>query len=218
VKLLEQLINLATSILSKPAVTSSLALRIHTEMRRRGYHVSTGRGEINIIYVRGMNLDGTRNDDQSNEYNDLRILICDGAILAAWVATVDPGNWYVTHRINPAGAARIKPGQYRAWQMGWHRGHHEALVQTGGPVTVQRDDNEDGRGEGDWEDTGYFGINQHAGRSSTSGTVGKDSAGCLVVPHMAQQERFIELLKTDPRYVRDHKYIWYTTILEGKDI
>jgi len=215
VKLLELLANLFVRLFAPKH--HDLAGRILAAMYRRSYHVSTGRGEINIVYVRGMDLNGRLNNDRSNEYNDLRILIRDGALLASWVATVDPGAWYVKHRINPTGAARIKAGQYKAWQMGWHRGHHEALVQTGGPVTVMRDDNEDGRGTGDREDRGYFGINQHAG-AGTGGYVNKDSAGCLVVPHMADQEHFVELLKTDPRYMRDHKYTWYTTILEGKDI
>ena len=71
------------------------------------------------------------------------------------------------------GMARLKPGVWRAWRFGLHRGQYRALVQTGGDVTVIRD----GRGDADYEHTGAFGINIHRGGNTTTG-----SEGCQTLP------------------------------------
>lgn len=74
------------------------------------------------------------------------------------------------------GMACLKPGFYRSHMFGLHKGY-EALIQTGGEVTVWRD------GEPDYVDTGYFGINIHrGGRTTTS------SEGCQTVPPDQWQE------------------------------
>lgn len=70
------------------------------------------------------------------------------------------------------GMARLKAGVWRAHRVGKHKGQYLALIQTGGPVTVIRDGV-----AGDYEDTGWFGINVHKGGiNSTS------SEGCLTIP------------------------------------
>ena len=112
-----------------------LAAAIVGAMRRKGYVVDTQPGEINIVYVEGLNEDGTINDDASDKWNDLRVVIgFEGnkpVILGKWRATTEPGAYYTEHPVNPAGAARIEFGQYQAWRVGMHRGDHEALVQRG---------------------------------------------------------------------------------------
>lgn len=70
------------------------------------------------------------------------------------------------------GMARLKPGLWRSHRLGRHKGQYLALIQTGGPVTVIRDGT-----AGDYEDTGYFGINVHKGGISTT-----SSEGCLTIP------------------------------------
>jgi hypothetical protein len=68
------------------------------------------------------------------------------------------------------GMACLQPGFYRSHMFGLHKGY-EALIQTGGEVTVWRD------GERVFVDTGYFGINIHRGGYTTTG-----SEGCQTVP------------------------------------
>ena len=148
-------------------IASDLAHRIVAAMERKGYEIYRGPGEVNIVYVEGMNPDGTPNDDEANKWNDLRLLIRfegnNPKIIGYWKATTEPGRHWVMNPLDPHGAARIEFGQYNAWQVGMHRGNHEALVQTGGEVTVCRDFNKDFERTGDRRYPGSFGINQHWG-------------------------------------------------------
>lgn len=198
----------------------ALASKIIAAAEARGYRVDRGPGEVNIIYVEGLNPDGTKNDDAADKWNDLRTIVKfeGGApvIAGKWRATTEPGRYYTTHPVNKKGAARIEFGQYNAWQVGMHRGDHEALVQTGGAVTVCRDLNKDGKRTGDKRDTGYFGINQHWGYDLA--TVGKASAGCLVGQSKDGHREFMSVIKTDPRYVRDSRYVFATSILAEDDV
>ena len=104
-------------------------------MERKGYQVDRGPGELNIVYVEGMNPDGTPNADEANKWNDLRLVIrFEGGvpkIVGEWAATTEPGRYWTENPISPLGAARIEFGQYKSWQVGMHRNNHEALVQTG---------------------------------------------------------------------------------------
>lgn len=200
----------------------TLAGRIVAAMESKGYRVDRGPGEVNIVYVRGMDANGEANANTPNSFNDLRIVLGflggEPKILRSWPATVEPGKRYVLGRINPKGAAYIIDGQQRAWRVGIHRGHHEALIQTGGPVTVTRDDNEDFNREGDPQDTGWFGINQHGGYDQPLGDIGGASAGCLVTPSMDEHAEFMALVKKDPRYQADHDYTFATTVLPASDV
>jgi hypothetical protein len=209
-------------IATPPLPPSEFADRITAAMKRKGYVVDNQ----NIVYVRGCSVDGTPNFNPANDrFNDVRAIVYVAPNLdltiKAWPATVDPGHYYVSHRINMKGAAQIEPGQYKSWQIRYHRGDHEALCQDGGPVTVRRDHNEDFSNVGDPLDTGYFGINQHGPGSnvqSEQNTVGTYSAGCLVVPSMTMQREFMTLVKQFPGYKADPKYIFTTTILDAKDL
>ena len=205
-------------------VPLTFADRVHAAMRKLDYTVD----EWNIVYVRGCGVDGKPNGNPGNDrFNDVRMILrvnkaFGPQIVKAWPCTVDPGHYYVSHRINTGGAAQIEPGQYRAWQVGMHRGDHEALVQTGGPVTVRRDDNEDFTNAGDPLDTGYFGINAHGPGTAlgdrVAETVGRYSAGCLVVPSMKMQREFMDAVKQFPGYRANRKFIFTQTILTDKDL
>lgn len=186
-------------------------------MRALGIEPTTTDGELNILYVDNMNLDYTANDGRHNTWCAVRLVLGhDGRVLGRWKATVRPGDHYVESRINPKGAASIKqPGEYRAWQVGIHR-NHEALVQTGGPVTVTRDNDENFNPLGDAEDTGYFGINQHWGYDLP--TPDRASAGCLVGQSTAGHREFMAMVKRDRRYVEDKKYVFSTTILPASAV
>lgn len=199
---------------------ADLALRILAAMEQKGHRIDRGPGEINIVYVEGMNPDGAPNGDEANKWNDLRLVVRveDGRprIVGLWPATTEPGRYYTENPINPGGAARIQFGQYTAWQVGMHRQNHEALVQTGGPVTVCRDLNKDYSRIGDKQEVGSFGINQHWGYDLVE--VDKASAGCLVGQSKTGHREFMALVKSDPRYQADHTFVFTTAVLDASTV
>lgn len=204
----------------------SLAVKIVVAMEKHGYTVFREPGQVNIVYLEGANIDGSQNDDVPNRFNDIRCTIMFAAgtpvITGIWEATTEPGKYWTEHAMNPKGAARIKFDQYSAWQVGIHNASkpsgHEALVQTGGKVTVCRDLNEDYIRTGDEEDTGFFGINQHHGYNMPSDNLGSSSAGCLVGRSIDGHKQFMEIVKKDPRYVADHKFVFTATVMDSKDV
>jgi len=213
---------------AQPLAASDLAGRIVAAMERKGYSVDRGSGEINIVYVEGMNADGTPNINEANKWNDLRMVIRfdNGApeIVSLWPATTEPGRYWVEHaageRARELGPARIEFGQYKAWQVGKHHPNkpsgHEALIQTGGEVTVCRDLNKDGLRTGDKRDIGDFGINQHWGYNLSE--VDNASAGCLVGQSMDGHRAFMAIVKSDPRYKADHDHVFATAVLPATDV
>ena len=97
-----------------------------------------------------------------------------------------------------------------------HRNNHEALVQTGGEVTVCRDLNKDGQRTGDKRQTGEFGINQHWGYDLPE--VEKASAGCLVGQSKDGHRQFMALVKSDPRYQANRKHVFAAAILPESEV
>lgn len=174
---------------------------------------------VSIVYVAGVNKDGTPNKNRINAFDDLRLALRntkDGIkILGAWPATIETGVKFTQNPIagDGKGAARIKFGYWKSWQVGLHRGQYEALVQTGGPVAVFRDNNKDYDREGDPLDTGYFGINQHHGGDAPIDNIGGHSAGCLVGNSVAGHREFMALLKTDARYKANKNYVFDSWVL-----
>lgn len=171
-----------------------------------------------------MNADGSINDDRPNYFNDRRTVlqVVDGvpAIVGNWEATTEPGSKYTYNPMNPGGAARIKFGQYKAWQVGIHgtSDRHEALVQTGGEITVHRDFNKDFQRVGDKLDTGYFAVNQHWGYDLPYNNVYFASAGCLVGRTRQGHREFMSLIKQDRRFELNKRYIFYSTVIYGPDL
>lgn len=200
-----------------------LASRIIAYMRAKNYVVFNQPRNYNIIYVEGMNEDGTLNDDAPNEFNDRRIVIevINGIpkIVNHWQATTEPGNYYTFNPMNSKGAARIKFGQYQAWSVGIHGNAepHEALIQVD-PITVCRDYNQDFSRTGDKLDTGLFGVNQHWGYDLPVNDVSNASAGCLVGRRRQGHREFMKIIKADRRYQVDSNYVFYTTVIGGDDL
>jgi predicted chitinase/lysozyme family protein len=209
---------------AQPVGASDLAGRVIAAMERKGYSVDRGPGELNIAYVEGMNADGTPNPNEANKWNDLRMVIRfdDGApkIVGLWAATTEPGRYYTDHPLSPLGAARIAFGQYKAWQVGMHHPNkpsgHEALIQTGGEVTVCRDLNRDGKRDGDKRETGEFGINQHWGYDLAE--VDNASAGCLVGQSKDGHRAFMAVVKSDSRYQAGHDHVFATAVLPAAEV
>jgi hypothetical protein len=205
---------------------NDLAGRIVRAMLARGQFVARHRDLLNIVYVEGMDPDGTPNDNAPNRFNDLRCLvrIVDGVpqLAGAWEATTEPSRRWTLEPMNPQGAARIAFGQYKAWALGRHHpgesGDHEALVQVA-DVTVCRDANKDYRRDGDIRDTGLFGINQHWGYDLPRNDLGNSSAGCLVGRTTAGHREFMRLVKTDRRFLLSGGgYRFITTILPASEV
>lgn len=202
---------------------NDLASLLVKYMQSKGYQIFQGIRQYNIVYVEGMNADGTLNSDAPNYFNDRRLVIqiLDGvpAIIGNWEATTEPGHHYTQRPMNPAGAARIKFGQYKAWRVGLHGSdRHEALVQIGGAVTVHRDFNKDYQRTGDKLDTGYFGINQHWGYDLPYNNVSFASAGCLVGRTRDGHRQFMRLIKQDRRYEMNNDYVFYATVIPGTEL
>jgi hypothetical protein len=191
---------------------SNFAKKIADYMTRQGYKLFTKTGELNIVYVEGVQSDGTPNADRMNEWNDRRLLLDHRLeIIASWVATTEPGWKYTAAPLNSQGAFRIAFGQYKAWKVGRHK-DHEALVQVAA-VKGHRDRNKDGYRTGDPIVNGTFGINQHWGGDAA--TVGAWSAGCLVGQSREGHRQFMQLVKTDARYRENPNYVFWTTVLPG---
>lgn len=189
---------------------ANFAKKISDYMVNRGYKLFTNPGELNIIYVEGVNADGTPNADRMNEWNDRRLVLNHNLeIVGNWAATTEPGWKYTVKPLNPKGAFRIAFGQYKAWKVGTHK-DHEALVQVA-PVKGHRDRDKNGFRTGDPVVTGTFGINQHWGGDALK--VDAWSAGCLVGQTRVGHRQFLKLVKSDIRYQPD--YIFWTTVLPG---
>lgn len=199
--------------------------RIIAYMQAQGHEISTKPAHLNIVYIEGMNPDGTLNPDTADGWNDLRIVFDhteegQPRILHIAVATTEPGRsaTFATAAMRRGGVFRIAFGQHTAWEIGHHKSpEHPALVQRA-PVPGHRDANRDGIRPGD--KIGYgIGINQHGTRPGYDGTnVGNWSEGCLVGRDWEQHIAFIELLKTDPRYQKKKKYKFTTTVIPGDKI
>jgi len=93
---------------------------------------------------------------------------------------------------NKNGAAVVKANKwyYNLWQYGLHKGKMPALLQTGAPITIYRDGDNDNKSEElGKEMDGYYGINYHTNTydfSDKSIKLTKDqidgwSAGCQVI-------------------------------------
>jgi hypothetical protein len=194
-------------------------------MMDRNFVIASGEQENNIVYLEGVNLDGTLNDDTPDKWNDVSTVIRfrNNKPYLAFKATctTEPGAHYTYNPMNPKGAFRIAFGQHlAAWADGYH-GYDDqpALVQVG-MIKGHRDLNKDFSRAGDKTDIGDdFCVNQHGPYSS--GNVGRSSAGCLVRESLDEHYRFMHLMTDgedgDPRYHKSHAYRWDTTVLDGTE-
>lgn len=206
---------------------NDFAGRIVRYMQLKDYWIARAPGFLNIVYVEGVDGDGTLNDDAPNEWNDRRLVIeiknRKPTLLGNWDATTEPGFHFTKKPMNLKGAARIAFGQYKAWRVGVHnrkkKSKHEALVQVG-EITVHRDFNKDMQRTEDKTDVGSaFGVNQHQGFNAKPNDIGPHSAGCLVGRTNKGHEEFMTLVRTDPRFKEASRgYTYLTTVIAGDDL
>lgn len=194
-------------------------------------------GALNIVYVEGLNPDGSLNADEPNRWNDLRLLLTfenEGWVIKHnAVATTEPGEYYTLHPTNKKGCARIAFGYHPpAWAFGFHKGTQPALVQRG-RVKIHRDLNRDGlRNRLElpfWSEVTkdkkgrdvHIGLNHHStNQRFNNELVGKHSAGCLVGKSYAEHiDGFLPALKRDRRYLETAaiggNYLFDTWVLPG---
>lgn len=200
---------------------TDLASRIIRKMLKHNMWISRGEKLYNIVYVEGVDADGTPNSDETDIWNDRRMLIAipelSPKIIGNWLATTEPGAHFINQPMNPGGAFRIAFGQYRAWRFGRHGKTQYPALEQAGPVSGHRDINKDGRRTGDPFVTGSdFGINQHHGWDLKR--VGRGSAGCLVGQSIEGHQDFMHMLSSDRRQKVNSQYLWHTTVLAGDDL
>lgn len=204
----------------KASVSQNFLSRVVACMRKKGFKVFTQPGEINIVYVEGVDPNFNLNADTPNVFNDLAITFdfINNAprLLGKWVATADPGRYYTDSPMNPKGALHHN-GQAKAWRVGTHK-DHRALVQCD-YIEVTRDYNKDFRTEGDKKSRGkHFGANCHGSRTNNIRDIGKWSAGCKVLLGMRQHREFMSVVESDRRYRQNSNFVFTVTTLEGTEL
>jgi Glycosyl hydrolases family 25 len=127
-------------------------------------------------YVKCIGIRGGYDADRRNRlgiYDDLFVLLI-GNQVTQWRGSTDPGQYYISHPINPRGCAQLCEGIHM-FKIGLHQGEHLAFVQAE-DFHVNR---LDGQGNVRYVDFGEFGINLHSGGPGVN--VDRFSAGCQVV-------------------------------------
>jgi hypothetical protein len=224
----KKLIETEPSEVPQPEIDLSnkdLPAKIIGYMLKNFYRISTGANKYNIVYVEGMDEDGSLNDNEPNSFNDRRMVIeipnKKPILVNHWQATTEPGTHYTMNPMNIDGAARIAFGQYKAWKVGTHYGGgsepHEALEQVGS-ISIYRDKDKNFVRAGDKLYTGKFEMNQHWGYDYDYNNISLAGAGCLVGRRREGHREFMAIVKQDKRYKLNEEYRFLTTIIAGQDL
>jgi putative peptidoglycan binding protein len=199
-----------------------LAGNIVKAMQANNYWIARHPDCLNIVYVEGMNADGTANDNRNNVFNDQRLLVRvkNGGvpvIAGCWEATTEPSRKWTLEPMNPGGAFHIKFGQYKAWIKGWYH-THDALIQAG-EIEGYRDPNKTFRRDFSHPVRGSeFGVHQHWGYDLPHNDMGNSSAGCLVGRQTAGHREFMAMVIRDARYKANPTYRFMTAIMPVGDV
>lgn len=209
---------------------------IYAYCKMKGYPWETTPGHLNIVYIEGLNEDFTPNKDRPDEWNDLRIIVDHKAadeqgspkpfIRFIQVATTEPGRkpTFSAASKKLGGVARLRFGHYaKKWVQGFHNfsrhgKRHPALIQKHPEVVmVHRDFNQDFKRTGD-AISPAFGINHHGVLPGVvPKLIGGHSAGCPVGLDWEKHLEFIEITKTDLRYLENPNFSYSATIIAGDD-
>ena len=199
-----------------------LAGKIVRAMVRNNYWIARHPACANIVYIEGMNMDGSPNDNRNNVFNDVRLVfrIREGGepfIVGQWEATTEPSRLYTLHPMNAGGAFHIAFGQYKAWTRGWYH-THEALLQSG-EIHGFRDINKTFKRDYSHPVQGAnFGVHQHWGYDMPLNDEGNSSAGCLVGRSTAGHRQFMSIVCDDPRFQANPNYKFMTAIIPVADL
>jgi len=185
---------------------------IQQEVTDRGF-VWFERGLLNVNIVGVRNPKNVPGDDSFNDWLTLSYRTIPGAYGYPWPAskrieaegdgwcfhafpaTLDPGVHYLLDPMNELGTAIIAGQQARsAYRLGLHRGDYPALVQAK-PVKYWRDSNLDTRRDHTNLQESVAGLNIHHASKNDSTSIGRYSAGCTVLPKMADWNLFLAIVK-----------------------
>lgn len=189
------------------------ATKIVQAMQSHGYRVDSGDDVMNLVYIEGMELNGTPNGNRPNCWDDIRTLIRvspDGQahVLGAWEATTEPGQYWSDNPMNPAGAFHIDLGQQTAWLPGEY--HDSPALRQSAHLHGTRDGKRHYARDGK-PDFGDFGVHHHKGYDYPKNNIGKSSAGCQVGRTVAGHMEFWNLIKTDRRF--SSSFMWTSTVM-----
>lgn len=156
-------------------------------VRAAGGHWDDKPDYLNLIGIRGYLLPTGKLENIPDIYNDTLFQAWRDATgrehVQAFVASTDPGRYYYRYRkLNPHGCAWLQPGQY-CYQRGIHM-TYPALVQAAA-VKLKRIGESGSPAAGDTSESGWFGINIHAGTGGPD--VYNASAGCQVIQSYGPQ-------------------------------
>ena len=223
-------LSLASPVLQTPLVLHPLpgddasvllAKRVLRYMDSKKYWIARSPNMYNIVYVEGMNEEGTNFSDPSNQWNDRRMVIRiqpggQPELVHNFDATTEPGI-PVRSKPHPLGIARIAFGQYKSWKVGMHKNTQVALRQSSN-VRIHRDKDANGFRTGDKIFVGSdYGINQHSTTIKTT-VVGDWSAGCLVGREWGEHLAFLSTVKSDVRYTTNANYEFVTAVIPGDEL
>ncbi|CCD96014.1 Peptidoglycan-binding domain 1 protein (modular protein) [Bradyrhizobium sp. ORS 375] len=217
---LDQALRAAEPMPLKPG--DDLAGRIAKAMISHGYWIARDPTCFNIVYIEGMDPDGSLNDNRNNVFNDLRVVFSvdeQGVpyIRKLWEATTEPSRKWTLTPMNPGGAFHIKFGQYKAWIKGWYH-THDALLQAG-TIEGYRDPLKTFKRDFNYPVAGAdFGVHQHWGYDLPHGDMGNSSAGCLVGRSTAGHREFMSIILKDPRYLANPTYRFMSAIIPAAEI
>lgn len=178
-----------------------------------GYTVFTeGDYNLNIIGVRS----SVNAPDQFNDH--MYIVYKQKGVWTQLIypCTTEAGVYYLNNPQRVAGTAvLVHDRQFRgAYRIGLHRGQYKALTQSGGKVSIWRDNNKDNVADyGGPIYEGYFGINIHRASIHGSETIGRYSAGCQVLSHPKNFDRLINLCEKQIEHGHGETFS-YTLILD----
>lgn len=202
---------------------TSFVERVVQAMVAKGYFINRVPSTVNIAYIEGHDVDGKKNDNRNNVFNDVRMIFkIDTAgkpqVIAAWDATTEPSRKWTLDPLNSGGAFHIKPGQYKAWSLGMHHGTMEAWIQSDF-LDGYRDPHKTFKRDLDHPVHGNdMAINQHGGYDLPHDDMGTSSAGCLVGRAMDGHRKFMSVTKADPRFAANHNYKVMACVLEQGDV
>ena len=195
----------------------------HRYLVKKNYFICRHPDCKNIIYIEGVDPDGTLNSQMPNVFEDLRVVLSIGQdgtpLIQPWIATTAPGRPYTMKPMNPNGAARIAPGQYKSWLVGTHVGPsgtdpHEALISgCADRYLPRRQQRLQTRGANlPWQV-----IDQHWGYDQPKDDIGTASAGCLVGEKRDGHRAFMAVIKSDPRFRANNGYKFVTAVIPGRE-
>jgi hypothetical protein len=200
---------------------NDLAGKIVRAMQANKYWVASHPDCFNILYIEGMNTDGSLNDNRNNVFNDVRMVLQvkeNGVpvIVGKWEATTEPSRKWTLTPMNPDGAFHIKFGQYKAWIPGWYH-THEALLQTG-EIEGYRDPDKTFKRDFRHPVKGEFGVHHHWGYDLPHDDMGGSSAGCLVGRSTDGHREFMSIVLGDPRHKANPTYRYMAAIMPAGDL